>query len=279
MNNDVWHKNIKFIRDKFENLQFIQEVQEKDLMRKNKYIKELQDDYFAELKDPRDGVFVKRNITTTPNFDYSLLEMWDVTPLKIKRFWEENPADLVLMLFHAGHLKEIGNFEDFNIIVKDVDNYPRSSVVTGLSLYVKREFKSALEKFIIGEDALSLYFVGRCFQRGEGFHMDETEAFKWYLKAADKGNAMAQCQVGMYLKDGIKNREARDIKEAVKWFQKSEWKENSVVQYHLATCYMNGHGVGQNVEMAKELYRLSYIQGDIEAKKQYEFLDHHSHSE
>ena len=57
------------------------------------------------------------------------------------------------------------------------------------------------------------------YSYGEGVKQDYSEAVKWYRKAAEQGNAKAQCLLGlMYtLGQGV----SRDKSEAVNWFRKA----------------------------------------------------------
>jgi TPR repeat protein len=61
--------------------------------------------------------------------------------------------------------------------------------------------------------------MGVCYQNGQGIAKDDTEAVKWYRKAADKGNATAQFNLGMCYKNGIGT--SKDESEAARWFRKA----------------------------------------------------------
>ena len=41
------------------------------------------------------------------------------------------------------------------------------------------------------------YFVGVCYKNGQGVEKNLAEAVKYYRLAAQKGNASAQCNLGM----------------------------------------------------------------------------------
>lgn len=50
---------------------------------------------------------------------------------------------------------------------------------------------------------------------------DPVEAVKWYLKAAEQGNAKAQYLIGKYYAErNILSRE-KDLVQAVKWYRKA----------------------------------------------------------
>lgn len=83
---------------------------------------------------------------------------------------------------------------------------------------------------------------------------DETEALKWYHKAAEQGHEGAKSRlVGWY-----KLEEDR----AVKWYRKAEvgWYRKAaeqgcvIAQFRLGMCYATGTGVEQNQEKAEEWF-------------------------
>ena len=57
------------------------------------------------------------------------------------------------------------------------------------------------------------------YDQGVGVEKDDIEAFGWYSKAAQQGNAKAQCALGEMYSDsrGVE----QDQKEAIEWFRKS----------------------------------------------------------
>ena len=46
-------------------------------------------------------------------------------------------------------------------------------------------------------DAMAQYNLGCCYANGQGVAKDEVEAVKWYRKAAEQNNAMAQYNLGI----------------------------------------------------------------------------------
>ncbi|RHZ78509.1 hypothetical protein Glove_162g77 [Diversispora epigaea] len=61
--------------------------------------------------------------------------------------------------------------------------------------------------------------TGFCYDYGTGVERDKGEAFKWYLRAAEKGHSLAQHNLGWCYKngEGIEKNQA----EAFKWFDKA----------------------------------------------------------
>ena len=56
------------------------------------------------------------------------------------------------------------------------------------------------------------------YQNGQGVPQDYKEAVKWYLKAAEQGNAIAQNHLGVMYDQG--KGVTQDYKEAAKWYLK-----------------------------------------------------------
>lgn len=85
----------------------------------------------------------------------------------------------------------------------------------------------------------------------------DIEAFKYYLKAANKGSGYAQHEVGDYYYCGTcykwnhKYKKPKpDYFEAVKWFKKSQKNKHPEAFSSLAVCYTNGEGVENNIKKA-----------------------------
>ena len=92
---------------------------------------------------------------------------------------------------------------------------------------------------------------------------DYSKAMKWYLKAAGKGNAHAQCQIGnMYNSaQGV----TADYSTALKWFLKSANQGNTEAQRHIGDLYLAGRGVTQNYSTALQWYNKAVANGDLHA--------------
>ena len=56
------------------------------------------------------------------------------------------------------------------------------------------------------------------YKNGYGVSQDDSEAVKWYRKAAEQGDADAQYNLGWMYKNGYGI--SQDDSEAVKWFRK-----------------------------------------------------------
>ena len=107
---------------------------------------------------------------------------------------------------------------------------------------------------------------GRNFYHGQnGVAQDYTEAAKWFLKAAEQGNADAQTFLGYCYENGL--GVTKDYNEAVKWYRKAADQGNSSAQYNLANFYYNGSGVAKDNAEAFKWYQKAAEQGLPEAQK------------
>jgi TPR repeat protein len=62
-----------------------------------------------------------------------------------------------------------------------------------------------------------MYWLGLMYETGAGVGKDETEAFKWYRKAADVGVASAMNKLGVMYANG--SGVGKDTTEAIRWYR------------------------------------------------------------
>ncbi|EXX70696.1 kinase-like domain-containing protein [Rhizophagus irregularis DAOM 181602=DAOM 197198] len=102
------------------------------------------------------------------------------------------------------------------------------------------------------KDVKSQSYIGYCYLKGYGIDKNETKAFKWYLKSAKNGDAMSQNNVGYCYDHGIGID--KDETKAFEWYTKSAIKGCNDGQYNLGYCYENGKGTDKNEIKAFEWY-------------------------
>ena len=88
---------------------------------------------------------------------------------------------------------------------------------------------------------------------GVSMAKDESEAIKWYRKAAEQNNAEAQYNLGNCYDNG--QGVTKDDVEAVKWYRKAAEQNYAEAQYNLGFCYANGQGVAKDEAEAVKWYR------------------------
>ena len=113
-------------------------------------------------------------------------------------------------------------------------------------------------------DADAQYRLGEMYENEEGVAQDYEEAFGWYKKAAEQGDADAQNTLGwMYLNGrGV----TEDDQQAVEWFRKAAEQGHAKAQFNLGWMYQNGKGVAQDGQQAVEWYKKAAEQGNAGAQ-------------
>ena len=104
------------------------------------------------------------------------------------------------------------------------------------------------------------------YRKGYNFYKnkDYTQAVEWYTKAANQGNATAQCYLGYCYEDG--QGVPKSYEKAVEWYTKAANQGNARAQYNLGVCYEKGHGVPKSYEKAVEWYTKAANQGHARAQ-------------
>ena len=148
------------------------------------------------------------------------------------------------------------------------------------------------------EDASIQFALGMCYEFGYGVAQDESEAVKWFRKAAEQGDASAQLMLGIMYTSGwgvakddwkavgwgrmewgrsteiynigamCKNSKgvAKDDSEAVKWYRKAAEQGNVIAQNNLGFMYENDKGVAKDDVEAVKWYRKAAEQGNKNAQ-------------
>jgi TPR repeat protein len=93
---------------------------------------------------------------------------------------------------------------------------------------------------------------------------DYAKAYQLMLVDAEKGNAVAQTNVGLMFNDGL--GVPQDEKKAVWWYQLAADKGYPRAQYYLGTMLEAGLGVPQDYKEAAKNYRLAAGQGYVKAQ-------------
>ena len=69
----------------------------------------------------------------------------------------------------------------------------------------------------------------------------DTEAAKWFRRAADQGDALAQFYLGVMYNEG--RGVPQDYAEAAKWYRRAADQGDAQAQYNLGLSYARGEGV------------------------------------
>jgi uncharacterized protein len=107
-----------------------------------------------------------------------------------------------------------------------------------------QETKAKAEK----GDAVAQCDLGFMYIDGQGVAKDYAEAAKWLRKAAEQNNALAQYNLGAAY--AIGSGVAKDEAEALKWFRKAADQNNADAQHNLGVIYAQGKLVPQDLTEA-----------------------------
>ncbi len=123
-----------------------------------------------------------------------------------------------------------------------------------------RNFRKAAEK----GNALAQYNLGACYINGEGIPKNEKKAFEWINKSAEQGYDLGQYALGTLYADG-KGVPVNDAK-AAEWFRKAAEQGEPQAQFSLGAIYADGKGLEQNDELAAEWYTKAAEKGNASAQ-------------
>lgn len=127
----------------------------------------------------------------------------------------------------------------------------------------RKWFLSAAEQ----GDAIAQGNLGRLYRDGLGGPQDYTLAVKWYTLAAEQGDDYAQTALGMMYEDG--QGVSRDYVKAFEWYQKAAQQNYAPAQNNLGLLYEEGKGVSADHKMAMALMKAAAQKGNDAARKNY----------
>ncbi|MBQ8702467.1 MAG: sel1 repeat family protein [Prevotella sp.] len=106
--------------------------------------------------------------------------------------------------------------------------------------------------------------IGLCYSRGDGVEKDEKKAVYWWRKAAEQGHAMAQLKMGRAYEIG--EGVTKDPSQALYWYRKSAEQGNDLAQVLLALFHMTDKGGQKDYVQAVYWFRKAAEQGKSEAQ-------------
>jgi TPR repeat protein/sugar phosphate isomerase/epimerase len=117
-------------------------------------------------------------------------------------------------------------------------------------------------------DAAAQNGLGFMYENGRGgLTKSDVEAVRWYRKAAEQGFAHGQANLGVMYEYGRGGLAKSDV-EAVRWYRKAAEQGDAQGQAYLAEMYEHGRGsLAQNDAEAVRLYTLAARQGNAYAQK------------
>jgi uncharacterized protein len=126
------------------------------------------------------------------------------------------------------------------------------------------EAREAFEKAAARGDARAQFQLGLIYFNGHGVVQNFQEAKSWYEKAATGGDTMAAYNLGLMYTNG--EGVAKDYAKAAGWYAKAADHGDPRAQFNLGLLYANGWGVKRDDKKALDLYRKSAEQGYVGAQ-------------
>ncbi|POG64543.1 kinase-like domain-containing protein [Rhizophagus irregularis DAOM 181602=DAOM 197198] len=200
---------------------------------------------------------INENISSENYFSIVINEIVDL-------IFKENIKDNMKVKQHViDYLNNhnVNSKEIYNWLLNNQNN-SESIFLLGYFNYLGIETISDLEKafnlFINAskqDHTLAQYFVGKCYQFGNGITKNEKLAFEYYEKVSSKDYASGQFKLGWFYDIGISVN--KDLKMAVYWYEKAANNGHLNAMHNLGLSYKNGDGVDKNNQKAFELFKQS----------------------
>ena len=131
---------------------------------------------------------------------------------------------------------------------KEHEPTPLEIYYQALAYYDNNEYDQAFPLMLQAAEAgldSAQNMVGWLYDGGMGTAKNDEEACKWYLLAAEAGNANAQSNIGvkyLYIED--------KLEEGVRWLRKAAEQNHAGAQDILGRLYLQGHGVPKDTNEA-----------------------------
>jgi TPR repeat protein len=113
-------------------------------------------------------------------------------------------------------------------------------------------------------DAEAQFNLGVKYLLGQGVPQDDTEAMKWFRRAAEQGHVNAQSNLGVMYDKG--QGVPQDYAEALKWLRQAAEQGYCGAESNLGVMYLEGRGVPQDYTEALKWFRQAADEGYAEAQ-------------
>jgi len=147
-------------------------------------------------------------------------------------------------------------------------------VAEAFSAYIRGDYIvafSAYQRAANRGNAGAQYNLGLMFLNGQGTNPDPRQAANWFQRAADQGSAAAQRKLGMMYRDGLGVRKSQT--EAFSLFEAAAMKRDSEAQFFLGIAFRDGHGIVQDFVRAHMWLNISSASNNDARNLSAEFRD------
>jgi TPR repeat protein len=109
-------------------------------------------------------------------------------------------------------------------------------------------------------NALAQVALGGMYEVGKGVSQNKQQAVMWYQKAAEQGYSEAQYICGLMYFDGV--GVSKDYEQAIKWFVKASEQRDFSATFKLGEIYEEGKAVPQDYKQAVKWFLKAVEEGD-----------------
>lgn len=160
--------------------------------------------------------------------------------------------------FYFLKTRTVINYDDVN-----------KSITEGETAFEQKQYDDAFRYYFPHKEhnlfkSLNQGQLGFMYDMGYGVRQDYSEALKWYMKAAEKGDHRAEFNLGVFYEKGLGTRQ--DYRKAIEYYTKAAQNNLTEAQYNLGVLFEKGLGVTQNFKEAVSWYRKAAELGDTEAQ-------------
>lgn len=110
----------------------------------------------------------------------------------------------------------------------------------------------------------AMYNLAFSYRNGDGVPQDYEQMRFWLVKAAELGDAASQRDLGWCYHEGV--GVPLDYTAAVRWYKAAAWQGDTKAQYNLGLSYLNGDGVAVSERWGRYWLEKAARQGHREAK-------------
>lgn len=107
--------------------------------------------------------------------------------------------------------------------------------------------------------------LGYYYHKGENVPKNDTEAARWFLRAAELGDPKGQYNSGIMYHNGW--GVPKDFSTAIKWYSQAATLGESAALYNLGVMYEKGQGVNRDYIESYNYYHLAFCHGYQDARK------------
>jgi|Laugrefa1bdmlbdn_1035148.scaffolds.fasta_scaffold01728_7 class 3 adenylate cyclase len=127
---------------------------------------------------------------------------------------------------------------------------------------VTKEMKGLMLQALQGDLGAS-YQLGYIYENGEGVAVNETEAIRWYTKAATNGSPESQFNLAMMMEQG--RGCPVNLRKAFYWYEKAANQGDIEAQFNLGVCLTSGKGCDVDIVQAHMWFSLAARKGDSDS--------------